>query len=124
MYQNKKLRKPSFALRVERENTYLSLGKVAGNFSKKAATETYVLNRRGSGNKWLVGFSSLQIGHYSNYLKDHKLIHLDLTAATLAFPKEHIGSVIHELNRYVPGIQKTAASGNLHAFGYYYQQSC
>lgn len=124
MYQNKKLPKPSFALKVAKMNTFMSLGKVSDNFVKKSAKETYVLNRRGSSNDWLVGFNSIQVGHYSNYLKDHKVIHLDLTAATLAFPKEHLGSIINELDRYVPGIQKSFTPANIHAFGYSYQKSC
>lgn len=66
----------------------------------------------------------MQIGHYANYLQDHKLIHLDLTAATIAFAKEHLDSVIHELNRYVPGLQRTQDPRTVHAFGFYYEKSC
>jgi len=59
MYVNKKLSKPSFALKIEKRFTYFSLGKVGDTFHKKGAQQTYKLERKGVKNDWLLGFSYL-----------------------------------------------------------------
>lgn len=43
MYQNKKLPKPSFALKVSKRDAYLSLGKIGDNFARKGSKETFKL---------------------------------------------------------------------------------